>query len=132
MFAEKQRDRGCADDLRRPARQPCPRDRASQAQHVEHRRLVPLDARGKHIALPRARGRFDAIELRDRLAQPVEAQQTGLGLDVLPDEKESHEIGWTDRRDLGAEAIQRVAMDACEQPSITPFQRRADLVRSAG
>ena len=75
-----------------------------------------------HFGTSTARGRFDAIELRDRLAQAVEAQQPGFRCDVLPDEKEAHEIGWTDRRDLGAEAIQRVAMDAREQPSITPFQ----------
>src|SRR5262245_35480890 len=45
-------------------------------------------------------------------------------MDVLPDEEEPHEVGWADRFDLGAQAIQRVAVDAGEESAIAPF--RAD------
>ena len=80
MLAEKQRDQALR---RRPASghsTAAPRDRAGQAQHVEHHAgSYRSDARREHVALPRARGRFDAIELRDHLAQAVEAQQPDSG-----------------------------------------------------
>ena len=44
------------------------------------------------------------------------------GVDVLPGEEEAHEVGGGDRLDLGAQAVQRVAMDAREQSAIAPLQ----------
>ena len=43
---------------------------------------------------------------------------------MLPAEEEAHEIGGADRLDLGAQPVQRVAVDACEQRAVAPFERR--------
>jgi hypothetical protein len=37
-------------------------------------------------------------------------------------QQEAHEIGGGDRFDLRAQAVDRVAVDACEKPSIAPFE----------
>src|ERR1043166_3692278 len=123
MFAQEQGDWRRTNDLCRPGRQPRPRDRTGQAEHVEHRRLISFDARGKDVALPRARGHLDAVKLRDHFTQAVDAEQARLRLDVLPGEEETHEIGRAHRRNLGAETVQRVAMDAGEETTVTPFER---------
>src|SRR2546426_10917069 len=47
---------------------------------------------------------------------------------MLPMQQEAHEVGRGDRLDLGAQAVQRVAMNAREQPAIAPFE----LARSGG
>ena len=41
---------------------------------------------------------------------------------MLPAEQEAHEIRRTDRLDLGAQPVQRVAMDAGEQRPVAPFE----------
>jgi hypothetical protein len=46
-------------------------------------------------------------------------------MDVLPAQQEAHEIAGGDRFDLLAQAMQRVMVDAGEQPAFAPFIRRA-------
>jgi hypothetical protein len=41
---------------------------------------------------------------------------------VLPGEEEAHEIGGGDRLDFGAQAVERVAMDAREKAAIAPLK----------
>jgi hypothetical protein len=47
---------------------------------------------------------------------------------VLPVQEEAHEVGRAHRLDLRAQAVQRVAVDAREEPPIAPF----DFDRVAG
>ena len=109
----------------RRGREPRPADLAGEAEHVEHRRLVAVDARRQDRALPRA-GR--AARSRRACAttsrSPSSAGQPVDGVDVLPREQEAHEVGRADRLDLRAQAVQRVAMDAREQRAVAPFERR--------
>ena len=48
--------------------------------------------------------------------------QPARRLDVLPGEQEAHEIGRADRLDLGAQPVERVAMDARQQAAVAPFE----------
>ena len=114
-------------------RQARPADLAGQAQRVEHatarsRRRAPA-ARALPRVGRRARSRRAARRLRAARRAPVRRAD---GVDVLPREQEPHEVGGADRLDLRAQAIERVAVDARQQPPIAPFERRgsADRVRS--
>ena len=132
MFAQEEGDRRTRREAWRIAigprarggREPRPSDLARKAEQVEHRRIVTVHARGNHGALPRAGRQLVAIERRDRFAQPVDAGQAIGGIDVLPLEEEAHEIGGADRLDLGAQAVDGVAMDARKQRAIAPFNGR--------
>jgi hypothetical protein len=128
MLAEEERDGRRRHQARRRAllaghggetRPPC---FSRQADHVEHRRLVSIEPRGKHRPLPRAGRELVAVEDRHDLPQAVESRQPGRRLDVLPAEKEAHEIGRTDRLDVRAQPVQRVAMNAGEQRPVAPFE----------
>ena len=55
---------------------------------------------------------------------PSSASQCMLRIDVLPGEQEALEFGDGDRSDVGAQPVERVAMDAREQPAIAPFGGR--------
>ena len=130
VFAAEERDRrrahrpGRQDGRRidggrpgqsRPCRLP------AVAQQVEHRRVVTLDARRQDAAIPRIGGKLEAVELVDHGANAAEAGQLRRRLDVLPREQEPHEVRLRDRLDLGAEALQRGAMNPREQPAIAPL-----------
>jgi hypothetical protein len=41
---------------------------------------------------------------------------------MLPMQQEAHEVGRGDRLDLGSQAVERVAVNAREQPAIAPFE----------
>ncbi len=118
----EQRDRRGADHLRRSARQSRPSDLASQTECVEPNRLVPLEPGRQHVAFPGARRQIQAIELRDHRTQAFDAVEAARRLDMLPPEKEAHELGRAHRRDLGPQTVQRVAVDACEQSSVAPLE----------
>ena len=86
---------------------------------------------GRTDAFPRAGGQLEAVERADDRPQSIEPGQPRRWLDVLPGEQKPHEIGRADRLDLGAQPVERVAMNAREQPAIAPFElRRADAVKT--
>jgi len=41
---------------------------------------------------------------------------------VLPVQEETHEIGGADRLDLGAQPVERVAVNARQEPAVAPFE----------
>jgi hypothetical protein len=133
VLAQEERDWGRRGETRRVGvralgiRQPPPRHLARQAQHVEHRRVVALDARVEDRTLPGARGQLEPVEYRHHLAQPVDPGQPIGRVDVLPLEKEAHEVGRAHRLDLGAQPVHRVAMNAREQRPIAPFGRGSGI-----
>ncbi len=120
---KKQGDGGSSDNLRWATRQTRPANFAAQAEHVQHRGLVTFEPRGQHITFPRAGRKLEAIELRENRPQTFGARQLARGPHVLPREEEPHELGWADRCNFGAQAIQGVAVDSREQTPIAPFQR---------
>src|SRR5204862_5814470 len=65
---------------------------------------------------------LEALELLDRRRQAFDAAQLVLAGDVLPMQQEAQEVGRAHRLDLRAQAVQRVAMDAREQPPVAPFE----------
>ena len=129
VLAEEERDRRPGSQLRgfgelgRSRRQARPADFAGQAEHVEHRRVVAVEAGRKHRALPGRSGKLEAVELRERPRAGRRGRSADRRIDVLPAEEEAHEVRRADRLDLGAEPVQRVAMDAREQRPIAPFER---------
>ena len=58
----------------------------------------------------------------DDRAQSFGAGQRVVWIDVLPREQKALELGDGDRRDVGAQAIERVAMNACQQAPVAPFE----------
>ena len=50
---------------------------------------------------------------------------------MLPAEEEAHEIRRADRLDLGAQPVQRVAMNAGEERPVAPFERPVSPGREA-
>ena len=125
VLAQEQRDRRGADELRgvaRRRRQPRPAHLAGQAQRVEHRRLIAVDAIREDRPFPGVCRELEAVERFEHRSQPVHAGEAARWGDVLPREQEAHEIGGADRFDLGAEPVERVAVDPRQQPAVAPFR----------
>ena len=47
-----------------------------------------------------------------------------LPIHGVPDEQKALKIGRRDRLDFGAKALQRIAVDARQQPPVAPFETR--------
>ena len=47
--------------------------------------------------------------------------EPAVRIEVMPCEQEAHEVGRVDRLDLGAQPVQRVAVDARQQRAIAPL-----------
>ena len=56
-------------------RKPRPPDLASQAQHVQHRRVVAIDAGRQHGPFPGCGGQLEAVQRRDDGSQPVDSDK---------------------------------------------------------
>ena len=130
MAAREQRDRGRAHRRDRAlaavraavARaEPRPGDPAGEALVVEPARLVFGKARRQDLGLPGAGRRLEALELGDHDLERVRPLHARVGRDVLPAEQEAEKIARRDRLDLGPQALDRVAVDAGEQPALAPF-----------
>ena len=89
---------------------------------IQFLRTVIRDACRQHIVLPARRGELEALELLDCRRQAFDAAELILAGDMLPVEQEAQEVGGAHRLDLRAQAVQRVAMDACEEPPVAPFE----------
>ena len=105
-------------------RQPRPGDAPGEAVIVEPGRLVVGEARGQDLGLPGAGRRLEAFELPDHRVERVGPLHARIRRDALPGEQEAQEVARGDRLDLGAQALDRVAVDAREQPALAPFLAR--------
>src|SRR5919109_5160126 len=90
------------------------------------RGLVPLHAHRQDRSFPRRAGELETVEHRNRLTEAIDPRELVGGIDVLPLEEEAHEVGWADRLDLCAQAIQRVAMDARKECPVAPLECSGD------
>ena len=95
--------------------------RPGKALVVQPGAFVVGHPRGKDFALPGARRRLEAFELRDRRRQRFRTLPPRLGAHVLPGEQEAQEVARGDGLDLGAQALERVVVNAGEQPPVAPF-----------
>ena len=106
-------------------REPRPADLAGQAQHVEHRRLVAVEPRRQHRALPRAAASSKPSSCATTSRRPSRPVSRRDGSTCCQREQEAHEVGRADRLDLRAQAVERVAMDAREQRAVAPLESSA-------
>ena len=63
----------------------------------------------------------ESIEHADDCSQAIETSQSDGRVGVLPIEEEAHELGGAHRFDLGAQPIERVAVNPCQQRAVAPF-----------
>ena len=76
----------------------------------------------QNVALPSRRGHLEAVELTDHRREAFQPRGPMLGIHPLPGQQEPDEIRRAHRLDLRAEAVQRVAMDARQQPPLAPLE----------
>ena len=88
---------------------------------VQPGRFVAGDACRQDLRLPCTGRRLEALQQRDRGGNRVRPFQPRRVGHALPGEQEAQEVACGDRLDLGAQAADRVVMDAGEQPPIAPF-----------
>ncbi len=65
-----------------------------------------------------------AVELLDDRGEPFEPRDLLARLNPLPPKQKSLEVRRVDRRDLGAEPVQGVAMNPGQQAAFAPFEVR--------
>ena len=128
MAARQQRDRGRAHRRRPPRRgaraQPQPGGMARQAARVEPRRTIVLQPRRQDVAFPGGGRRAEAFELADDGVERSRALDLGVGRDPLPAEQEAQEVAGRHGFDLRPQPLDRVAVDARQQPALAPFVDR--------
>ena len=125
VLAQHQGDRRAAQrSLARPdrGREPAPGHASGEAKPVDEIGLIVRDAGGEHFALPGAGGNFVAVELLDDHGKSLGTLQLLFARNVLPVQEETHEIGGADWFDLGAQAVERIAVNAREEPAVAPFE----------
>ncbi len=88
---------------------------------VEPGGLIVGDARRQNFGFPGARRRLETLERIEREGKRVRAFETRVLGDVLPSEKEAQEVARRDGFDLGAQAPDRIMMDAGEQAPVAPL-----------
>ena len=130
MLAKEDGDWRRRADRRRCRGQARPSDVAGQRQQIQQRRIVAIHSGRQDRPLPRRRRRLEAVEQRDDGAEAVDAGQTAALVHVLPREQKAHEVGGVHRLDFRAQAIERVAMDARQQRTVAPLDRRVSLTAS--
>ena len=105
----------------RPQARPC--DPSGEAEIIEPGWFVLGDTRRQDLGFPGASRRLEPFELADDRFDGVRPFHLGVGRDPLPAEQEAQEVARGDRLDLRAQSLDRVAVDACEEPALAPFVR---------
>ncbi|MNJ23809.1 hypothetical protein D3C77_182040 [compost metagenome] len=108
-------------------RQASPRELAGAAGFIQPSRVVVLDAAGQQVGLPGTCRCGITLELFQHFAERSGALQARGRAQVLPVEQKAHEILQADRLYFPAQALDRVAVDTCQQVPFAPLQ-----VRGAG
>ena len=88
---------------------------------VEPARVIFGDAGRQDLGLPGAGRRREPFELAEHRGERVGALHAGLFGDPLPVEQEAQEVARGDRLDFGAQPVQRIAVNAGEEPALAPF-----------
>src|SRR5258706_5862919 len=123
VLAEQERDRRATQRCTAAWRKASPRDPAGKAELVELLGPIVANAGRQHIVLPAGGGKLETLELLNHRREAFHALHLIFAGDVLPVEEETQELGRADRLDLGSQLVERVAMDAGEQPPVAPLQR---------
>jgi len=88
--------------LRLARRQPAPHDVTVQAQLIQPLRIVAVQPRRQHLALPRTGRGLESLQLLDHAAEAVAADQLRAARDALPAQQEPHQRRGAHRLDLAA------------------------------
>src|SRR5712671_2812256 len=115
------RSRLCAAIRRARRNEPRPGAVPGKALGVEPSRLILCDAGRKDLRLPRACRRLKAFETGERRRQCIRSLQSRFFRYLLPCKQEAEEVPRSDGLDLGAQALDRVMVDAGEQPAVAPL-----------
>src|SRR5260221_12927661 len=94
---------------------------AGETLIVEPGRLVAGETRRQDLAFPGAGGGLVTFELLDHRGDGVRSFAACAGAAALPVEEEAQEVARGDRLDLGAQALDGVAVDAGKQAALAPF-----------
>src|SRR5882672_2016014 len=119
---DRRRGHGARAARRRGAARPRPPpdEFTRAAELIEQRRTVVREPRRQHLALPDRGRQREALELAEHGGQRLAALAPLLA-EALPMEEESLVVGERGGLDLAAQPLQRVAVDAREQPPLAPF-----------
>ncbi len=79
---------------------------------IQPGRLVFADSRWEDLGFPRARRRFEALELRQDRANGIGPFHAALGRDALPFKEEPQEVSRRNGFDLCTQALDGVTVDA--------------------
>ena len=101
--------------------QPCPGDTPRSTVIVQPGGLIGSKPRRQDLGLPGGGRRLEAFELPDHFLDCVRPFHARVGTGVLPGQQEAQEIAGRHRLDLGAQALDRVVMNARQQPPLAPF-----------
>ncbi len=109
--------------LRAARPQAHPGDAPRQAQIIEPGRIIAGQPRRQDFAFPGAFGLRcpEALELTDDGGERVRPLHPRLRGHPLPGKQKAQEVARRDRLDLGAKALDRVPVNAGEQPAFAPF-----------
>src|SRR5262249_61379552 len=125
ILSRKQADRRRAD--RRipagPDAPPC--ELPGQRDLVEPFLAVIANARGKDARLPPGGGDLESGELPQDFRDPMRSVELGALVDVLPAREEAPVFGRGDGRDLTAEALERLSVNAGKETAVAPCLRPA-------
>ncbi len=95
----------------------CPARQRSSSQP----RLKFHNARGMISDSQAPAGTLEPLQLRNDRIQRAWTFHPCLARDMLPGKEKAHEIARTDRLDFRAQTMDRVPMNAREQPPLAPF-----------
>src|SRR5450759_1232675 len=101
--------------------QPRPSDAPGQALIVEPSRFVVLNAGRQNLGFPSSRWRLETLELLDNCLERLGSFHARVRRHLLPGEQKAEEIARRDRLDLGAQPLDRIVVNSCEQAAVAPF-----------
>ena len=103
--------------------QPRPSNTPGQAVIVEPGWVVVFEARGENLSLPGTGRCLETFELLDDGRERIGSLHARLRCEPLPGKQEAQKVPRGDRFDLGAQPLDRIVVDSCEQPPVAPFFR---------
>jgi hypothetical protein len=98
-----------------------PRCAPGDALRIKPGRLILRDAGWKDLCLPCVCRRFKPLQGGKRRGQCIRSLQSRFLRHLLPCKQESEEISRSDRLDLGAQALDRIMVDAGKQSAVAPL-----------
>src|SRR5579883_1545877 len=115
------RSGGCAAVRGARRDEPRPRALTGKALGVEPGWLIFCNAGRQDLRLPRACRRFKPLEGSEDRRQRIWSFQSRVLRHPLPGKQKAQEVARRNRLDLGAQALDRVMVDAGKQPAVTPL-----------